>query len=145
MFQRKRLLIVLSGGLFSIPFAVEETRNLISIGLLYFLGMYFILLNFPVIGIFLSSKPHYIDDLDNEKYRMYCIALQNLFLSILFGIMIDLFYWKQIYTKSIIEIFAIIGGNIALFTEIQGVVGKILLIILSYCNERERSLSNGEM
>jgi len=135
---------VLSGGLFTIPFVVDETRNLISIGLLYFLGMYFILLNVPIIGVFISSKPHYIEDLDNDKYRMYCIELQNLFISILFGVMIDMFYWKQIYTKSLIEIFAIIGGNIALFTEIHGVLGKILLIILSYCNERERRLSNAD-
>ena len=88
--------------------ADNETQNLISIGLLYFLGMYFILFNFPIVGIFVSSKQHYIEDLDNEKYRAYCIALQNLFMSILFGIMVDTFYMRQIQNESIINIFAII-------------------------------------
>mgnify|MGYP001481974869 CR=1 FL=1 len=144
MFQRKRLLIGVSGSLFVLPFLIDEIRNLISIGLLYFLGMYFILFNFPVIGIFVSSKPHYIEDLDNDKYRKYCIALQNLFMSILFGIMTDIFYMEKLHTRSIIEIFGILGGNIALFSNIQNVIGKALLITLSYCNKRERKSSEEE-
>ena len=71
---------------------MKETRNIISIGMLYFFGMYFVLFNFPVVSIFLTSKPHYIEDLDNQKYREYCIILQNVFLSILFGVIIDIFY-----------------------------------------------------
>ena len=141
MFKRKRILIGFSGGLFTIPFIFVETQNLISIGLLYFLGMYFILFNFPIVGIFVSSKPHYIEDLDNEKYRAYCIALKNLFMSILFGIMVDTFYMRQIQNESIINIFAIIGGNIAFFSEIRVILSKVLLMILSYCNKRERALS----
>jgi len=144
MFQRKRLLIGISGSLFALPFLINEIQNLISIGLLYFLGMYFILFNFPVIGIFVSSKPHYIEDLDNDKYQKYCIALQNLFMSILFGIMTDIFYMEKLHTRSIIEMFGILGGNIALFSNIQNVIGKTLLITLSYCNKRERKSSEEE-
>ena len=141
MFQRKRLLIGVSGSLFILPFFIEDIRNLISIGLLYFLGMYFILFNFPVISIFISSKSHYIEDLDNNKYRKYCIALQNLFLSILFGIMTDIFYMEKLHTRSLIEMCGILGGNIALFSSIQQVISKLLLISLSYCEKRERKSS----
>ena len=141
MFKRKQLLLCLSASLFSIPIFVEEMRNLISIGMLYFLGMYFILFNFPVISIFLASKPHYIEDLDNQKYREYCIALQNVFLAILFGIITDIFYVKKVHMQSTLEIFAIVGGNIALITKIQHFCSKLLLIILSYFNERERKSS----
>ena len=60
---------------------------------------------------FLTSKPHYIEDLDNEKYREYCIALQNVFLSILFGVIIDIFYLSKLHTKSILEIFCYCWGE----------------------------------
>ena len=94
--------------MFTIPFVWEPVHNLIGIGMLYFFGMYFILFNFPQIGIYLSSKPHYIEDLD-EKYRIYCIGLQNLFMSVLFGIMIDIFVTKDILNEPLINMFAIIG------------------------------------
>ena len=136
MFQRKRLLIGISGGLFALPFLIDELRNLISIGLVYFLGMYFILFNFPVISIFICSKPHYIEDLDNDKYRNYCIALQNLFMSILFGIMTDIFYMEKLHTRPLIEIFGILGGNIALVSNIHHVLSKSLLITVSYCDRQ---------
>jgi hypothetical protein len=141
MFKRKQLLLCLSAGLFTVPTISKDLRNLTSIGMLYFLGMYFILFNFPGISIFLNSKPHYIGDLDNRKYREYCIALQNVFLSILFGVVTDIFYFHRLYTHSVIEIFAIVGGNIALITKIHYFCSKLLLVILSYCNERERKSS----
>ena len=75
--------------------------------------------------------------MDNEKYREYCIALQNVFLSILFGLIIYIFYLNKLHTKSILEIFAIVGGNIALISKIHHLCSKLLLIILSWCDTRE--------
>ena len=54
-YKRKRILITVSIGLFVTPIAWKSANNLIGFGLMYFLGMYFILFNFPEIGIFLSS------------------------------------------------------------------------------------------
>jgi len=137
MIKGKHLFLCLSCIFFSIPVIVRELRNVISIGMLYFLGMYFILFNFPIVSIFLTSKPNYIEDLDNPKYREYCIALQNVFLSILFGIITDIFYINKLHTKSVLEILAIVGGNMALISKIQNFCSKLLLIILSWCNKQE--------
>ena len=128
-YKRKRILLIVSIGLFTVPIAWEEANNLIGFGLMYFLGMYFILFNFPEIGIFLSSKPHYIEDLDNKNYKLSFIGLQNLFLSILFGILVDSLI-INIEDKSLIELFGLVGGNLALFIRFQSLIGKILLIIL---------------
>lgn len=143
MLKRKHLLLCLSCVFFSIPIIIEETRNLISIGMLYFFGMFFILLNFPCISIFLTSKPHYIEDLDNQKYREFCIILQNVFLSILFGVIIDIFYLNKLHTRSVLENLAIVGGNMALIFKIQNFCSKLLLIVLSWCNSRaSKALEN---
>ena len=66
--ERKRFLLPVSLGLFTTPIIWEGANNLIGFGLMYFLGMYFILFNYPSIGVFLRSKPHYIEDITNEKY-----------------------------------------------------------------------------
>tara|TARA_B100000686_G_scaffold142661_1_gene150102 strand:+ start:1085 stop:1552 length:468 start_codon:yes stop_codon:yes gene_type:complete len=143
-YKRKRILITVSIGLFVTPIAWKSANNLIGFGLMYFLGMYFILFNFPEIGIFLSSKPHYIEDLDNENYKLCFIGLQNLFLSILFGVLVDSLIINM-DNKSLIELFGLIGGNLALFIRFQSLIGKILLIILTYYNERyKRRLSIDE-
>ena len=60
--------------------------------------------------------------------------------------MIDIFVTKDILNEPIINMFAIIGGNISFFAEIRSITSKILLTILSYCDVREtkRRLSESE-
>ena len=129
--ERKRFLLPISVGLFTTPIVWEGANNLIGFGLMYFLGMYFILFNFPGIGIFLRSKPHYIEDITNEKYKSYYIGIQNLLLSILFGIIVDSIIISA-HDKELIELFAILGGNLALFMRLQSFIGKILMIVTDY-------------
>ena len=143
-YKRKRILIMVSIGLFTIPIAWEGANNLIGFGLMYFMGMYFILFNYPEIGTFLSSKPHYIEDLDNDNYKLCFIGLQNLFLSILFAILVDSLILNM-DDKSLIELFGLVGGNLALFIRFQSLIGKVLLLILTYYNDRfKRRLSIDE-
>ena len=137
--ERKRLLLPISTGLFITPFIWEDAHNLIGFGFLYFLGIYFILFNYPFIGIFLSSKPCYIEDIEESNYKEYYIGIQNLFISILFGIIIDSIFINM-NNKDLIELFALLGGNIALFIRIQSLLGKSLLLIISYYSKRNANI-----
>jgi len=132
--DRKRFLLPISIGLFTTPIVWEGANNLIGFGLMYFLGMYFILFNYPSIGIFLRSKPHYLEDITDENHKNYYIGIQNVLLSVLFGVIVDSIIVSG-RDKEIIELFAIIGGNLSLFIRFQSFIGKILLIIFDYCTE----------
>ena len=52
---------------------------------------------------------------------------------------------KGIMDKTLIEVLAIIGGNIALFSKVESIIGKVMLTICHLCkvrSERKRRLSD---
>ena len=143
-FKRFFLPFAISG--FTIPFIIPELTTLSSVGLCYFWSSYIILWNFPQINASLYSEPLYLHDLDRSPYKNYYLRIMNLCLAILIGLFADYALIKGILKdKSLIEISAIIGGNLSLLGTIQTEVGNIMLSICHLCkkkSERKRKLSH---
>ena len=62
-FKCKRLLIIPGITCWVLPFCVVELRVLAWIALLYFLGSFMLLVNFPYFSTMLHSRPIYYEDL----------------------------------------------------------------------------------
>ena len=141
----KRAFIPLAFAGFTIPFIISDLTTLTSVGLCYFWSSYIILWNFPQINASLYSKPLYLDDLDRSPYKKYYLRIMNLCLAILLGLFADYALLKGILKdKTLIEISAIIGGNLSLLGTIQTEVGNVMLTICHSCktkSERKRKLS----
>ena len=142
--KMKRLLLPVSAAGFVIPFIRPEFTNLIGVGVSYFGSSYIILWNFPQISKSLSSEPLYLKDLENSPYEDNFIHIMNFTLACLFGLMADYGIIKGILDKTLVEILAIIGGNMALFAKIETTIGKIMLNVCHICkvrSERKRRMS----
>ena len=143
--KMKRLLLPVSAAGFVIPFIRPEFTNLIGVGVSYFGSSYIILWNFPQISKSLSSEPLYLKDLENSPYEDNFIHIMNFTLACLFGLMADYGIIKGILDKTLVEILAIIGGNMALFAKIETTIGKIMLNVCHICkvrSERKRRMSD---
>ena len=123
----KRLLLPVSAAGFVIPFIRPEFTNLFGVGISYFGSSYIILWNFPEISKSLSSEPLYLKDLEDSPYEDNFIHIMNFTLACLFGLIADYGIIKGILDKTLVEILAIIGGNMALFTKIETTIGKLCL------------------
>ena len=69
----------------------------------------------------------------------------NFTLACLFGLIADYGIIKGILDKTLVEILAIIGGNMALFAKIETTIGKIMLNVCHICkvrSERKRRMSD---
>ena len=131
-----RLLLPVSGALFVLPFIFEKDLLYTTLPLLYFLALYFFLLNFPGIAESLHRKPLYLEDLeiarldsgtpDNSFQRIYSIIM-NFLLAVLFAGLAEYIILQDIKDKPIVEVAAIIGGNLGLYYKIQGIMGKIMI------------------
>ena len=143
--KMKRLLLPVSAAGFVIPFIRPELTNLFSVGISYFGSSYIILWNFPQISKSLSSEPLYLKDLENSPYEDNFIHIMNFTLACLFGLIADYGIIKGILDKTLVEILAIIGGNMALFAKIETTIGKIMLNVCHQCkvrSERKRRMSD---
>jgi len=141
----KRAFIPLAFAGFTIPFIISDLTTLTSVGLCYFWSSYIILWNFPQINSSLYSEPLYLNNLDNSQYKTYYLRIMNLCLAVLIGLFADYGLIKGILNdKTIIEISAIVGGNLSLLGTIQTEVGKVMLTVCHTCkqkSERKRKLS----
>ena len=143
--KMKRLLLPVSAAGFVIPFIRPEFTNLVGVGVSYFGSSYIILWNFPQISKSLSSEPLYLKDLENSPYEDNFIHIMNFTLACLFGLIADYGIIKGILDKTLVEILAIIGGNMALFAKIETTIGKIMLNVCHICkvrSERKRRMSD---
>ena len=143
--KMKRLLLPVSAAGFVIPFIRPEFTNLVGVGVSYFGSSYIILWNFPQISKSLSSEPLYLKDLENSPYEDNFIHIMNFTLACLFGLIADYGIIIGILDKTLVEILAIIGGNMALFAKIETTIGKIMLNVCHICkvrSERKRRMSD---
>ena len=143
--KMKRILLPVSAAGFVIPFIRPEFTNLVGVGISYFGSSYIILWNFPQISKSLSSEPLYLKDLENSPYEDNFIHIMNFTLACLFGLIADYGIIKGILDKTLVEILAIIGGNMALFAKIETTIGKIMLNVCHICkvrSERKRRMSD---
>lgn len=135
-----RLLLPISGVLFAIPFIFKEDLLLYTtVPLLYFLGLYFFLLNFPSVVEKLHQRPLYLEDLeiarlgtstpDRTFQHIYSIIM-NFLLAVLFaGFFEYVILQDDIKEKPIVEMAAIVGGNLGLYYKVQGIIGKFMIWI----------------
>jgi hypothetical protein len=145
--QNRRLaLLPISGVLFTFPWIfMEALLNFYLFPLFYFFGAYFVFVNFPQIGEALHSKPVYIEDLilttlktSDETFKTIYITIMNVILSGLFAFFAEYVMLQGIREKPMIELLAIIGGNLSLYMRTQDVVGNLLLNLCHCLKDRER-------
>lgn len=124
-----RLTIPISIILFIIPFYNNQNEyNIVIFPVFYTISFFFILLNIPSIIENCDVKPIYYEDLikDRFEYINTYQIIQNLFLSILLsGLFYNTVIYNEIIHKNYVDIFAIIGGNISLFSSIQSVFNRM--------------------
>ena len=134
-----RWLLPFAAVLFALPFIFKENLMFATVPLFYFLGLYFILLNFPKITESINKKPLYIEDLKdeiygyNKKFYKAYVVLMNFILAAVFSGLAEYIIVKGIRNKPVAEIFAVIGGNISLYLKIQNSGSKIILKICNCC------------
>ena len=139
LFSPIRWLLPFAAVLFALPFIFKENLMFATVPLFYFLGVYFILLNFPKITESLNKKPLYIEDLKdeiygyNQKFYKAYVVLMNFMLAAVFSGLAEYIIVKGVRNKPVAEIFAVIGGNISLYLKIQNSGSKIILKICNCC------------
>jgi len=136
-------------GLVIVPIINNEyTLNYLLVPICYFLASLIVFLNFPIIVEVLHSKPLYLENLtDNtpqlNRFKNSYKFVMNICLAIVVGGISEYVIIQGISSKPIVELFAIIGGNMALFMKIQHIVGKTLLYVCHCFKTREiRRLSD---
>ena len=150
-FKCKRILIIPGVTCLILPFLFEEIRILTWIALLYFLGSFMLLVNFPYLSTMMHSKPIYYEDLrispeniiPDDRFKIIYELIMIFFLSGLIGALADYVYISG-GTQTPIEFVGIVGGNISVYLRIQNLVGKILLKMCYFCKNQEetRELTN---
>jgi len=136
----KRFLLPLSVVGYALPFFINDLTDLISLGLCYFWSSYIILWNFPKISASLNSQPLYIENLNESEYRQYYIYIMNFCSAILIGMVADYSLIKGVMNdKTLIEITAIIGGNLSLLATVQNEIGKVMLEICHFLKQRHEN------
>ena len=124
-----RCTIPISIALFIIPFFnYKDEFNILIFPLFYTISFFFILLNIPSVIENCDTKPIYYEDLIKARFEYvntYQI-IHNLFLSILLsGLFYNTVIYNEIIHKNYVEIFALLGGNISLFSSIQAIFNRI--------------------
>ena len=129
IFSPIRLTIPISIVLFIMPFYNNnQAINILIFPIFYMFSFFLILLNIPSVIEHCDTKPIYYEDLIKARFEYintYQI-IHNLFLSILLsGIFYNTVIYNEIIHKNYIDIFALLGGNISLFSSIQSVFNRI--------------------
>ena len=134
-----RLLLPISGLLFAIPFIFEKDLLLYTtMPLCYFAALYLFLLNFPGVAESLHKRPLYLEDLELARigtstpdltFQYIYSIIMNFLLAVLFAGISEYVILQPIREKPIIEVAAIIGGNLTLYYKLQGFIGTIILAL----------------
>jgi hypothetical protein len=140
-----RLLLPISATFLALPCLFrDELMNFYAFPVFYFFGSYFFFLNFPRIGEILHGKPTYVEDLvlttdginDHTFQKIYSVIM-NFILAMLFAVLSEYVIIQGITHKPVIELFAIVGGNLSLYMKAQNTVGKVLLGVCHYMKTKE--------
>lgn len=136
-------------GLIVVPIINNEyTLNYLLVPICYFFASLIVFLNFPIIVELLHSKPLYLENLaDNtpqlNRFKISYKYIMNICLAIVIGGISEYVIIQGVNSKPIVELFAILGGNMALFMKIQHIIGKSLLYLCHCFKTREiRRLSD---
>jgi hypothetical protein len=141
----KRVLIPPGILCLCLPFFVDEVQAVLWIALLYFVGSFMLLINFPYFSVMLHSKPIYYEDLSiiktsthhiDTRFKTSYKLLMIFCMSVMMGALADYMY-ISVGERPAIECLGIIGGNMAIYLRIQNMTGKVLLKICYYCKTRE--------
>lgn len=133
----------------------DELMNYIAIPIFYFFGTYFIFLNFPGIAELLHSRPLYLEDLiianhqnhpvSDQTFKHIYSVIMNFILAMLFAIFAEYVIIKGVKHKPVVELMAIIGGNMTLYIKAERIAGKIILSFCHFIKEKEvRKMSFSE-
>lgn len=129
-----RLLLPISVVFLILPWCYDELLTVYTFPIFYFFAPYFILINFPSFGEILHGKPTYVEDLvmdtgtiDDHWFFRFYNNMMTLILSVLSSGFAFNFIIHNIHKRPIIEILAIIGGNLSLYNKVQNYIGKGLL------------------
>lgn len=148
IFSYIRLLLPCSVILFvSPPLFKTQMMNIYCICIFYFFGSYFVFINFPSLPEILHSKPTYVEDLviegtiNDETFKQLYNVVMCFFLSALVGFFSSYIIIQGVDNLSLFELLGIIGGNIGLYMKVQGIIGKILLLIF-YCFKEKKIQKN---
>jgi len=144
----KRALIPIGLASLVLPIVLTELRNVMWVAVLYFLGSFCILLNFPSLSITLHSKPLYVEDLiderNDDKFKMVYEVLMIFLMSTMIGGFAEYIFLRNLPDRSPVEIVAILGGNLTIYLKIQNITGQIMLKACMCLRNRERSRSETE-
>jgi hypothetical protein len=118
--------------------------NYYSFPIFIFFSSYFFFINFPKLGEILHCKPTYVSDLiitsdgvDDHTFKKTYTVIMNFILAILFSIFAEYIIIQGVDDKQMIEIFAIIGGNLSLYMKTQNAIGKIILSVCHCMKKKE--------
>ena len=141
----KRLLIPPGIALMVLPFCIIRMQQVAWIALSYFMGSFFLLVNFPYFSIVLHSKPIYFEDLSintensiDNRFKTIYETIMIVFLSILIAVFADYIYLNG-FNVPPLEFIGIIGGNISVYLRVQNIVGKGLLKCCFFFKKLEES------
>jgi hypothetical protein len=123
----------------------------VSVPTFYFIGLYIVLVNFPVIAESLHQKPLYLEDLEilqeesevpDQTFRRAYRLLMNFILAALFAAIAEYVILQGVHNKSVVEVVAIVGGNLSVYYETQSFIGRLIIWMCHRCKQnRLRHLS----
>lgn len=113
-----------------------------------------VLINFPSISESLNQKPLYLEDLEilqeesetpDRTFRRTYLIVMNFILAVLFAGIAEYVILQGVHDKPVVEIVAIVGGNLSIYYEAQSFIGRLIIWICHKCKEnRIRRLSESE-
>ena len=120
---------------------VFDINFLIKLAIL-FVSFFTILWLFPIISISLYSRPLYIGDIEHSRFEILYRYIMNFILAIGCAILFENWVIRKLMeNKSIIEITALVGGNITFFGTLQNYIAKVLLSLCHRCKLQEEARS----
>lgn len=145
-----RLLLPVAGTLIALPIAIPDKFNIYLLTpIFYFFGTLFICINFPRMGEIMHERPIYLEDLSlasgsqRDKFKNIYSGIMTVTLALLFALFSEYVLSQDIFRKPVVEILAVIGGNLMLYIKAQHFVGKILITMCHCIKEREEERVSG--
>lgn len=97
-------------------------------------GVFLLVTLFPQIALYLHSKPFYYEDLQEPRFQVLFLRLQQVFtlLAVVPSFIFYLERWQAPEEAHWYTLFALWGGYNAFLTQILDPLGKVLLHIVDY-------------
>ena len=128
MCNKKYLSLALPASGFTV--LILTPTSFIETILILFFSFFIVLWNFPTIPKSLYARPLYIGDIQNSRFETFYINIMNIILALGCAILFEEWVIQGIdQNKNILEITAVIGGNITFSATLQNYLAKFLLSI----------------